>query len=165
MSREMQDFLIFRIGEESLGLRLSEVEEVLPKSSTTPIPQTANFVRGVAAIRGRVMSVIDGGLRLGIPSMYDAHFIVCKVRGNLTAVTIEKPLEAGTMWVEKLSDFAAQDYLKKRGLPARLFSGVWQICRQNEFKEVQATGNYFAELNADQLVSDRMASQIGSVAG
>lgn len=161
MNDSIQNLLLFTIGEQMLAMRMEVIEEVLPKSPATPIPRTAPFVRGIAAIRGRVMSVIDGGLRLGIPSMNDGHFIVCKVRGNLTAVTVERPLEAGLFQVKALSPVSTRVFLEDRRLPHRLFHAVWEIPGTKQNPEIR----YVPEVNADQLVSDRMASQIESTTG
>ena len=58
-------YLTFRLGTEVLGLAMSSLEEVVPFESVTPIPLTPPWLRGVFSLRGRVLPVIDLGLRLG----------------------------------------------------------------------------------------------------
>lgn len=165
MSVERKEFLLFEIGTEMVGIFLDHVEEVTPCSPSTPIPRTAGFVRGLAAVRGRVMSVIDGGLRLGIPSHKDNNFLICKVRGNATAVAITKPVEAGAIWVRRLGNSEQEQYFAARPTwNRRAFLDVFQIFRETT-EGLAATEQIFPEVRTDLFVSDQMASQLQAKAG
>lgn len=159
MSHEFREFFLFQIGEVMLGLPMGVVEEVLMDSPVTPIPGTAKFVKGLAAVRGRIMSVIDGGARLGVAKNSDRHFMICHVRGNQTAISVERPIEAGNLCVRKLSAEELKRALEESKLNPRLFCGAWQIFK-GEGNNWTATDRVFLEVLADQFVSDQMASQL-----
>ena len=161
MKPEFHEFFLFQIGGRELGLRMHAVEEVLLESPVTPIPGTAEFVKGLSAVRGKIMSVIDGGRRLGIPGSKGGHFLICQVRGNQTAVIIERAVEAGSFCVEKVSDKEFAEILSEYRLNERLFAVAWKIFSRNSESEPWApTNRIFLEIAPDQFVSDQMASQL-----
>lgn len=56
----------FRLGEGAYALAVHNVQEVVRVGSVTRVPHTAAAVRGVTNLRGRVLPVIDLGVRLGL---------------------------------------------------------------------------------------------------
>lgn len=161
MSQEIREFFLFQIGDEMLGLPMDVVEEVLTRSPITPIPGTAKFVKGLAAVRGKIMSVIDGAIRLGLNGRGDDHFVICRVRGNQTAVTIDRPIEAGSLSVRRLAPAETQARLTEKKLNTRLFAASWRLySREREDGPWKPTDRVFFEIEPDQFVSDQMASQL-----
>ena len=65
--------LMYSLGEwrnrpVSAGLSYQQVLEVLPMPELTPAPFAPPHVRGICAWRGRIVAVVDLGLRLGLPA-------------------------------------------------------------------------------------------------
>lgn len=58
-------FLKLRIAGEAFGGRLDMIREILPLQGIARVPFTAPAVLGVINLRGNVVPVIDGALRLG----------------------------------------------------------------------------------------------------
>jgi len=52
-------FVHFEIGGGRLAVLLDEIREVARVSKVTPVPRAASAVRGVANIRGRVVTLLD----------------------------------------------------------------------------------------------------------
>lgn len=52
-------YLTFEIGDESYGLQILRVQEIIKMQEITKIPRTPEFVEGVINLRGRIMPVID----------------------------------------------------------------------------------------------------------
>ncbi len=67
-SQELE-LLAFRLGEEEYAVAVEQVKEVLKNRELTPVPNASDYVRGVMALRGRVLPVIDLCMRLGLPSV------------------------------------------------------------------------------------------------
>lgn len=73
-SREQQEnlahlagkYLTFLLGEESYGLGILKVQEIIGMQSITRIPRTPDYVRGVINLRGKVIPVIDLRLRFAM---------------------------------------------------------------------------------------------------
>lgn len=156
------ELLVFEIAGSRFSLPLDQVEEVVPSSAITPVPNSPPFLLGLASVRGRVMGVIDAALRYGIGPALNSHFLVCRVRGNLTAITIDRPLVAGAMPVRLLNE---TEYAKLKNAcrvdEKFLKSGFELLEVPEENAEPRPTGLFFAEVAADLFVSAEMASRIG----
>lgn len=63
-SDQQQQYLTFRLGEESYALGLLSVKEIIEYGGVTQVPMMPGFVRGVINLRGRVVPVIDLANRL-----------------------------------------------------------------------------------------------------
>ena len=70
-SGQTLDLLVFRLGGERYGLEVAHVREIYPLEQLTRVPRTPNFVVGIFSARGRLISVIDLRLFLGLPSSLD----------------------------------------------------------------------------------------------
>ncbi|MGF1476628.1 MAG: chemotaxis protein CheW [Geminicoccaceae bacterium] len=55
----------FSIGEQFYCVDIMAVREIRAWTGTTPLPNTANFVRGVINLRGTIVPIIDMRTRLG----------------------------------------------------------------------------------------------------
>lgn len=61
-------FVTFRLGDESYGINVMQVQEVLRVTEIAPVPGAPDFVLGIINLRGNVVTVIDARLRFGLPS-------------------------------------------------------------------------------------------------
>jgi purine-binding chemotaxis protein CheW len=74
-------YLSFILHDQHYAVDILRVQEIREWGPTTPIPNSAPFVRGVMNLRGAVVPVIDLRLRLGMPeATYDAQTVVIVLR-------------------------------------------------------------------------------------
>ncbi|WP_283132568.1 chemotaxis protein CheW [Enterovibrio norvegicus] len=66
LKRVAQKNLIFSLADEQYGIPLSSVKEVIGLVKVTPIPHVPPFFKGLINLRGRIISVIDLRLKLGL---------------------------------------------------------------------------------------------------
>jgi purine-binding chemotaxis protein CheW len=59
-------YLFFRIGEESFGVGIELVREIIELQRISAIPDMPHFVKGVINLRGTVIPVMDLRLRFGM---------------------------------------------------------------------------------------------------
>jgi purine-binding chemotaxis protein CheW len=81
-------YLSFRLGEESYGIAIRFVTEIIELPAFSPVPDMPSFVRGVMNIRGSVILVMDLRLRLRMPERpYDDRscVVVIKIPGGPAA--------------------------------------------------------------------------------
>lgn len=64
----VQEFLVIIAGGERMGLPLGSVREILKISPVTLVPRAPRAVLGILSVRGRITTVIDLRLHLGMPS-------------------------------------------------------------------------------------------------
>ena len=58
-NKRLAQYLTFRLDNESYGIEVSQVREILDKSSITKVPRTPDYMLGVINLRGSVVPVID----------------------------------------------------------------------------------------------------------
>jgi purine-binding chemotaxis protein CheW len=58
----------FRLQDETYGINVMHVQEVLRVSEIAPVPGAPDYVLGIINLRGNVVTVIDTRLRFGLPS-------------------------------------------------------------------------------------------------
>ncbi len=57
----------FRLQEETYGINVMQVQEVLRVSEIAPVPGAPSYVLGIINLRGNVVTVIDTRSRFGLP--------------------------------------------------------------------------------------------------
>jgi purine-binding chemotaxis protein CheW len=62
-----RSLVVFRLEDQEYGLRLEEVERVLPMIEVSPLPAAPAALLGVINLHGRVVPVVDLRRRFGLP--------------------------------------------------------------------------------------------------
>jgi len=65
---EVLQWVTFRLEEETYGINVMQVQEVLRYSEIAPVPGAPNYVLGIINLRGNVVTVIDTRTRFGLPT-------------------------------------------------------------------------------------------------
>ncbi|WP_426700463.1 chemotaxis protein CheW [Rhodanobacter sp. Col0626] len=74
-----QHWLSFRIGEQLYAALLADVGEVIRDGDLTPVPGSATDLLGVRHLRGRIVPVMDGRRRLGLPTLPVADPVTVRI--------------------------------------------------------------------------------------
>jgi len=86
-----REFLTCRLGEESYGIDILQVQEIRELESVTRVPQVSAFVRGVINLRGAIVPIVDLGLMFGFPApiaLDKASAIVLNVDHRLVGLVV-----------------------------------------------------------------------------
>ena len=62
-------YLTFILKEESYGIGILKVKEIIGMMPITSVPRTPDFVKGIVNLRGKVIPVLDLRLRFGMAPM------------------------------------------------------------------------------------------------
>jgi purine-binding chemotaxis protein CheW len=65
---EVMQLVTFRLAEETYGINVMHVQEVLRITEIAPVPGAPTYVLGIINLRGNVVTVIDTRSRFGLPS-------------------------------------------------------------------------------------------------
>ena len=76
---EDRHWLSFRIGAQLYAARLADVSEVIRDEELTPVPGAAADLLGVRHLRGRIVPVMDGRRRLGLPAQLAADPLAVRI--------------------------------------------------------------------------------------
>ena len=95
----------FRIGKETYGVDISTVREIVRVQEMTRVPGTPEFMLGVVNLRGRILSVVDLGHRLGIaPSTVDgsSRILVTHLEGVSVGFLVDAATEVTKLSSEQI---------------------------------------------------------------
>ena len=64
---QVLQWVTYRLGDETYGINVMQVQEVLRYTEIAPVPGAPDYVLGIINLRGNVVTVIDTRARLLIP--------------------------------------------------------------------------------------------------
>lgn len=100
-------YLTFRLADESYGIEVGQVREILDKCSITKVPRTPDYMLGVINLRGSVVPVIDLRARFAlraIDSTRDTCIVVLEIVQNGDTIIIGAQADSVQEVVDILSD-------------------------------------------------------------
>ncbi|HHH45173.1 MAG TPA: chemotaxis protein CheW, partial [Gammaproteobacteria bacterium] len=59
-------WVTFRLADETYGINVMQVQEVLRVTEIAPVPGAPHYVLGIINLRGNVVTVVDTRIRLGL---------------------------------------------------------------------------------------------------
>lgn len=89
-------YMTFKSGNEYFGLKIQYVNEIIQIQTITTIPETADYIKGLINLRGKIIPVIDISLRFKqSPFEYDDRtcIIVINVNSTVVGLIVEKIAE------------------------------------------------------------------------
>lgn len=87
----MELFLIAHVAGRAVAVPADQVDSVVDLGEIVPVPGAVRAVRGLAALRSRVVTVVDTGLALGLEASPDdvRRAIITRVEGHFYAVLVD----------------------------------------------------------------------------
>lgn len=99
-------FLTFILGDESYGLPIQSVTEIIGLQEITTIPDVPNHIRGIINLRGKVIPVMDVRLRFNMEERaYDARtcIIVVQVEETSVGLVVDTVSEVTTIPLDQIT--------------------------------------------------------------
>jgi len=75
------------------GVSIGRLAEVLPWQPVTPLPGSEAFIGGLINVRGHIVTLMDLGVRVGLPRVLDqpeCQIVVVEHRGGRAALAVEE---------------------------------------------------------------------------
>lgn len=101
-------YLTVVLADESYGIAVLAVREIIRLQKITPVPQVPEFVKGVINLRGRVVPIIDLRVKFGLPAEFAERNCIVVVQVTLAAGT-KVHLGLIVDSVEEVVNFSASD--------------------------------------------------------
>ena len=67
-TQQIISYLTFSLGDEQFALNVGRVINILEMQTITKVPKSPLYMTGIINLRGEVLPVIDGNVKLGLPS-------------------------------------------------------------------------------------------------
>jgi purine-binding chemotaxis protein CheW len=107
MSEQLHDqqWLCFRIEDETYAHPVNQVREILDYLSPVPVPGAQSCVEGVLNVRGEIVTIVSSKQLLGLDEAVNdsEHIIVLETTSGLVGVTVDE--------VKKISVLADEDMM------------------------------------------------------
>jgi len=90
--RDDKQYVTFKIGEESYGVGVLKVQEIIGMTEIVYVPNSPDFMKGVINLRGSVVPVVEMRKRFQMENRtYDmfAVIIIVEVRGILVGMLVD----------------------------------------------------------------------------
>ncbi len=65
-------YLTFRLGDESYGIGVLKIREIIQLAAVTAVPQLPDYIKGVINLRGKVIPVVDLRTKFGLAAAVPA---------------------------------------------------------------------------------------------
>ncbi len=60
------EFSTFSLGEALFGINILDIQEINKHCDMTIVPQASNYIKGILNLRGRIVTIVDLGEKLGL---------------------------------------------------------------------------------------------------
>ncbi len=107
----MNQYVIFRLGQQEYGIPIDMTREILRIPEITPLPNMPAGLQGVINLRGTVLPVWDLQIRFGgnpLEKTADSRLLVLQTGEQITGVTVDD--------VTEVADFDEKD-LERLSIP------------------------------------------------
>ncbi len=89
-------YVTFRLDDETYGINVMQIQEVLRYTEIAPVPGAPDYVLGIINLRGNVVTVIDTRKRFGLSeSEVSDHtrIVVLEVEGQVVGILVDSVAE------------------------------------------------------------------------
>jgi len=89
-------WVTYQLEEETYGINVMQVQEVLRITEIAPVPGAPTYVIGIINLRGNVVTVIDTRSRFGLMSKESdeqSRIIIVEVNGNVIGMLVDSVAE------------------------------------------------------------------------
>lgn len=89
----LDQYVIFHLGEESFGIGIEYLQEIIRVPQVVKVPLTPPYMRGLANLRGNILPIYDTRLRLGINGRDDIEtnrVIVVNMAGKQAGYIVDR---------------------------------------------------------------------------
>jgi purine-binding chemotaxis protein CheW len=100
-------FVTFSIGEETYGVEVLRVQEIIGMTQITHVPNAVSFMKGVINLRGAVVPVVDMRIKFGMSERgYDSFtvIIIVEVKGRLVGMIVDTVSDVANIPIESIQD-------------------------------------------------------------
>ena len=148
---QVLQWVTYRLGDETYGINVMQVQEVLRYTEIAPVPGAPDYVLGIINLRGNVVTVIDTRARFGL--------MPTDITDNTLIVIIESDEQVVGILVDSVAEVV---YLKSSEIDSAPNVGT-----EESAKFIQGVSNRDGELlilvDLNKLLSDDEWDELSSL--
>ena len=122
--KDEQQYVTFLVGDETYGVPVLKVQEIIGMTDITHVPNSLEFMKGVINLRGTVVPVVDMRMKFEMNVRDYDNFtviIIVEIQGKLIGMivdTVSDVLDISTKDIQETPHFSAKietDYIDSIG--------------------------------------------------
>jgi purine-binding chemotaxis protein CheW len=118
-------FVTFEVADQMFGVPVMKVQDILTPDAIAPVPGGPPEVQGLINLRGRIVTVIDLRIRLGLGAQSGVRKGMC--------VTVENDGESYTLFVDRVGDVVTLQADAREDTPTTL-DPLWKELSDGVFR-------------------------------
>ena len=90
---EIQQYVIFSVNEQTYGIEILKIKEVVSYRKITPLPNMRGLIKGIINLRGVVLPVFDLREKFNLPETIYTHLhtiIVIEILGRVMGIIVDE---------------------------------------------------------------------------
>jgi purine-binding chemotaxis protein CheW len=90
---DVERMALLVVGEHRFAVPIERIREIIPARPYTPLPGAGSHVAGLINLRGRIVTVVDLGARLGldpVASLPDHGVVIVEHGGRLVGLAVDE---------------------------------------------------------------------------
>jgi len=101
-----QQLVVLSLGDEEYALRIQQVQEIIRYTQPRAVASTDPWIRGVISLRGKIVPVLDLGVRLGLATEPgdDQNIVIVEAESGTAGVVVDGVEEVLMVDDEQLDD-------------------------------------------------------------
>lgn len=136
------EFSTFYVGTTLCGIDILDIQEINKHFEITAVPQSSNYIKGILNLRGRIITIIDLGKKLGLDPV--------KKNKENTNIIVNSENEHIGLLVDAISDVVLTKSDKLESTPSNIGA-----VKGNYFKSVLKNKNQLIGiLNIAEVLKD-----------
>ena len=95
-STVVSQWVTFSLEQETYGINVMSVQEVLPMTEIAEVPGAPRYVMGIINLRGNVVTVIDTRMRFGLPVKHtdpSTRIVVVETNEQVAGILVDSVAE------------------------------------------------------------------------
>ena len=145
-SEQFEELTIFQVADILCAIDIIKVKEIIKHLEISAVRNSPDFVRGVASLRGEIISVIDVRVKFGFEPLVlneDMRIIVISFDGENTGLLVDKILDIHRVNSNSLEPLTSNI----NGITREFFRGIYKMDK-----------NLAAVLNTEELLNYKTLS-------
>jgi len=125
-SEQFNELTIFQVADILCAIDIIKIKEIIKHLDISAVRNAPDFVRGVASLRGEIISVIDLRTKFGFEPIVlneDMRIIVINFQGENTGLLVDKIHDVHRISVDSLEPLTSNI----NGVNREYFSGIYKM--------------------------------------
>jgi len=89
---KLEKLLVFKVGRNRYAIPIDDLSQIIEDRILTPLPHVPSFLKGIFALRGHIVGVLDVSERLDLPPLSESvskKIVVLEKGGDLFGLRVE----------------------------------------------------------------------------